>query len=37
MEGYTNEEVASSLGCALRSVERKLERIRDLWSAEMPS
>jgi RNA polymerase sigma factor (sigma-70 family) len=36
MEGYTNEEVASSLGCALRSVERKLERIRDLWSEEAP-
>jgi DNA-directed RNA polymerase specialized sigma24 family protein len=34
LEGYTNEEIASSLDCALRSVERKLERIRLLWSRE---
>lgn len=32
LEGYTNDEIASSLDCALRSVERKLERIRLLWS-----
>lgn len=31
MEGYTNEEVAAQLGCALRSVERKLRVIRTLW------
>jgi DNA-directed RNA polymerase specialized sigma24 family protein len=31
MEGYTNEEVAVKLGCALRSVERKLQVIRSLW------
>jgi DNA-directed RNA polymerase specialized sigma24 family protein len=37
MEGYTNEEIAASLDCALRSVERKLERIRLLWSAGGPS
>jgi DNA-directed RNA polymerase specialized sigma24 family protein len=32
MEGYTNEEIAAKLGCALRSVERKLHVIRSLWS-----
>jgi DNA-directed RNA polymerase specialized sigma24 family protein len=37
MEGYANDEIASSLDCAVRSVERKLERIRLLWSAEGPS
>lgn len=32
LEGYTNEEIADSLDCAVRSVERKLGRIRLLWS-----
>jgi DNA-directed RNA polymerase specialized sigma24 family protein len=32
MEGFTNEEIAAKLGCALRSVERKLKVIRSLWS-----
>jgi DNA-directed RNA polymerase specialized sigma24 family protein len=37
MEGYTNEEIAAKLGCALRSVERKLKVIRTLWgNAEGP-
>jgi DNA-directed RNA polymerase specialized sigma24 family protein len=31
LEGYTNEEIASRLGCALRTVERKLRVIRSLW------
>jgi DNA-directed RNA polymerase specialized sigma24 family protein len=31
LEGYTNEEIAAKLGCALRSVERKLRVIRSLW------
>jgi DNA-directed RNA polymerase specialized sigma24 family protein len=31
MEGYTNDEIAGKLGCALRSVERKLKVIRSLW------
>jgi DNA-directed RNA polymerase specialized sigma24 family protein len=31
MEGHTSEEIASRLGCALRSVERKLRMIRSLW------
>jgi DNA-directed RNA polymerase specialized sigma24 family protein len=38
MEGYTNEEIAAKLGCALRSVERKLKVIRTLWgSCENPN
>jgi len=32
MEGYTNEEIATELNCALRSVERKLKVIRSLWA-----
>jgi DNA-directed RNA polymerase specialized sigma24 family protein len=31
MAGCTNKEVAAELGCALRSVERKLRVIRSLW------
>ncbi len=31
VEGYSNEEIASRLGCVVRSVERKLQRIRILW------
>jgi DNA-directed RNA polymerase specialized sigma24 family protein len=34
LEGYANDEIAASLDCALRSVERKLERIRVHWSEE---
>jgi RNA polymerase sigma factor (sigma-70 family) len=36
VEGYTNEEIAERLGCVVRSVERKLQRIRILW-AEAPA
>jgi RNA polymerase sigma factor (sigma-70 family) len=32
VEGFTNEEVAAKLGCVVRSVERKLQRIRILWA-----
>jgi DNA-directed RNA polymerase specialized sigma24 family protein len=31
MEGYTNEEIAAKLDCTLRTVERKLRLIRQLW------
>jgi DNA-directed RNA polymerase specialized sigma24 family protein len=31
MEGYTNDELAARLGCGLRTVERKLRLIRQLW------
>jgi DNA-directed RNA polymerase specialized sigma24 family protein len=37
MEGYTVEEIAQRLDCAPRTVERKLQRIRTLWSEEVPS
>jgi RNA polymerase sigma factor (sigma-70 family) len=32
VEGHTNEEIAGRLGCVERTVERKLQRIRILWS-----
>jgi RNA polymerase sigma factor (sigma-70 family) len=31
LEGYTNAEIAAQLECTLRTVERKLERIRAYW------
>ena len=31
MEGRSNPEIAQMLGCAVRTVERKLERIRAIW------
>ncbi len=31
LDGYTNEEVAQELDCVVRTVERKLARIRDKW------
>jgi DNA-directed RNA polymerase specialized sigma24 family protein len=34
LEGYTNEEIAEQLCCVTRTVERKLERIRDIWTTE---
>jgi DNA-directed RNA polymerase specialized sigma24 family protein len=36
MEGYSTAEIAGRLRCAPRTVERKLQRIRSLWSAENP-
>lgn len=32
MEGYTNHEISEKLGCAPRTVERKLALIRRIWS-----
>jgi DNA-directed RNA polymerase specialized sigma24 family protein len=37
MEGYTNDEIAGKLGCAPRTVERKLRIIRGLWEKELAS
>lgn len=37
MEGYTNDEVAARLGCGLRTVERKLRLIRQIWEQEKES
>jgi DNA-directed RNA polymerase specialized sigma24 family protein len=34
MEGYSNDEIASKLGCVTRSVERKLRVIRRAWLGE---
>jgi RNA polymerase sigma factor (sigma-70 family) len=34
MEGCTNDEVAERLDCSLRTVARKLETIRIIWSGE---
>jgi RNA polymerase sigma factor (sigma-70 family) len=34
VEGHSNEEIARKLGCGLRSVERKLHRIRALLGEE---
>jgi RNA polymerase sigma factor (sigma-70 family) len=33
LEGYTNREIAAEIRLTERSVERKLERIRDRWMA----
>jgi RNA polymerase sigma factor (sigma-70 family) len=35
LEGYTNEQIATSLDCGLRSVERRLDRIRKAWRREL--
>jgi RNA polymerase sigma factor (sigma-70 family) len=32
LEGYTNQEIADELKCTLRTVERKLGRIRGYWA-----
>jgi RNA polymerase sigma factor (sigma-70 family) len=32
-EGYTNEEIGARLGVAVRTVERKLQAIREQWSS----
>ena len=35
LEGYTNEEIGQRLGLACRSIERKLQRIRQIWATEL--
>ena len=37
MEGGTNAEIAARLGCDVSTVERKLGRVRKLWSKGRPS
>jgi RNA polymerase sigma factor (sigma-70 family) len=37
IEGDTNEEIAARLGCAPRTVERRLQLIRRIWEGETPS
>ena len=33
LEGYSNREIADRLECTERSIERKLGRIRSLWTS----
>ena len=35
MEGYNNDEIAEQLGCARRTVARRLELIRKIWLARV--
>ncbi len=32
LEGFTNDEIAGKLSLTTRSIERKLQRIREIWS-----
>jgi DNA-directed RNA polymerase specialized sigma24 family protein len=32
LEGHSNDEIADRLGCARRTVARRLEQIRDAWA-----
>ena len=32
MEGHTNDEIAERLSCTVRTVERKLQAIRRIWT-----
>lgn len=34
LQGYTNEEIAGEIDCALRTVKRRLAQIRDVWQHE---
>jgi DNA-directed RNA polymerase specialized sigma24 family protein len=36
LEGYTNDEISQRLDCVPRTVERKLERIREKWAKDRP-
>ena len=33
MEGYTNDEIADQLGCARRTIARRLDLIRKTWTS----
>jgi DNA-directed RNA polymerase specialized sigma24 family protein len=35
VEGYTNEEIAQQLGCTRRSVQRRINLIREVWAEEI--
>ena len=37
MEGFTHEEIATKLGCATVTVERRLRLIRSIWQKELPA
>lgn len=36
VEGYTNDEIASQLGCSRRAIQRRLNLIRNFWTGELP-
>lgn len=36
VEGLTNEAVAEQLGCSRRSVQRRLNLIREIWTSQIP-
>lgn len=35
IEGFTNQEIAAEIGCSERSVKRKLQLIRTIWSKDL--
>jgi DNA-directed RNA polymerase specialized sigma24 family protein len=35
LEGYRTEEIAAKLDCVRRTIERKLERIREIWANDV--
>ena len=35
VEGYTNEEIAGLLDCTRRTVQRRMDFIRTVWSREL--
>ncbi len=35
LDGFMNEEIGRRLGLACRSIERKLQRIREVWAGEL--
>lgn len=35
LDGFSNEEIAQSLGLTCRSIERKLQQIRKIWEREL--
>lgn len=35
LEGYTNEEIGDRIGLTCRSIERKLQKIRQAWAEEL--
>ena len=35
LEGFTNEDIGRRLGLTCRSIERKLQRIREAWEDEL--
>lgn len=37
LQGFTNAEIAERQNCAVRSVERKLKRIRNIWAETSPA